>query len=152
MAKSKQLSPSLWALIGVGLYLALQKGAGFIAQQFQVLTPRINFQNPTFQGIQADVIVPIQNNTPASVPLDSLVGVVKYGTQALASVNINQAITIDANTTIDIPIDFDINYAQVGSSLINIINGGNYSSNFIFQGQAVVAGIVIPINQRIPLL
>lgn len=152
MAKTQKLSPTAYALIGVGIYLALQRGVGFIAQQFQILTPRINFDDPTFQGIKADVILPVQNNTPVTVTLNSLVGVVRYGSQVLANVYINQPISINANSTVDITIDFNINYAQVGSSLVNIINSGNYLSNFIFEGQAQVEGIVLPINQRIPLL
>ena len=152
MAKSKQLGGGIWALIGIGIYLALQKGVSFVASQFAVLTPRINFTNITFNGVQANVIVPIQNNTPASVPVQSLQGVIKYGNQVLSNVNLKQPTTIGANSTVDLTIDFYIDYAIVGGGIINIINSGNYVSNFFFEGQAVVGGLVIPVNQRIPLL
>lgn len=152
MAKSNQISPIQWAFIGIGAYLLFGKAVSFVANQFKVLTPRVNFGSITFQGIQANIIIPIQNNTPVTVPLNGVQGVIKYGQEVIGQVNVTGPIDISANSVEEIFVDFWITPQMVGGSIINLINSGNYVNSFSFQGNVVISDVVIPVNQKIPLL
>ena len=138
-------------LLAIGYYL-IKQGSGAISQRIIPGVPTIRFTNLNISGIRAKISLPITNNTPAPLPLDSFIGALWYGPHQLAQVNFTTPVMIRPGQTQVLPINAVTDFAQVGQEILDFVGSGQLLHPLYIKGNLISVRLVIPINQKIQLV
>lgn len=138
--------------IGALLYLAFQYLGGVVASYFSVGTPRFKVKalKPTF--FEGTLILPIINNTPASIPIDGFKGQLLYGQYKLADIAVNQPFSLTANDTAEMPVSVYIGYGDLSGNLVDLISSGSFLQSLRVKGHVFSKGVVVPVDNTIQLI
>jgi len=141
-----------WAGWGAILYFAAKYLGGAIASRFSVGMPRFQVKalRPTFfEGVLS---IPIQNNTPASIPIDGFKGQLLYGQYKLADVAVNQSFSLPAKDQADMNVNVYVGYGDFTGNLVDLISRGDFLQQLRVKGHVYSAGLVVPIDNTIQLV
>lgn len=123
--------------------------SGALASKVSVGT--LQAQGLTFSptGVNFTLIMPLNNNTGVSVPVDGFTGSLFYGPYNLAGLALVQPVTVQAGSSTALEFLVNIPYANLAGSVVDIIKSGNWLNGARVEGILNAAGVNIPINQPI---
>lgn len=133
-------------------YVLFQNLGNWLSQKISVGSIRLKMGSTVPTGQNVTLYIPVKNSAPVSYPLDSFQGVLYWGENPLAQVNITQAVTITASNTTEIPVSVFIPFANLGTQVVNVISSGDWLAGAKVKGMLRAAGINVPIQQTIQLL
>lgn len=145
MAKTDQALK--WAGIIAIIYLVANQAANAILARIFVGSPTIQLGTISLSGIEVTLKVPVSNNTPLPIPVDSLQATVNYGGQPLTDVYLNQSLQIAPNDTTILTFRAILDYAQLSQSVANIIDTQSWLQALTFKGFVTSAGVVFPFEE-----
>lgn len=88
----------------------------------------------------------IQNPSSVSVKLNSLIGQLSAGGKTLASVSAFPQMSIDGNAESVVTLTVEPSLVTAISFIINLIGQGVHGLDFLFEGNANVNNIVVPVK------
>ena len=133
-------------------YHFLKSTAGEMAKRIIVGQPTITFSGIGVQGIRAKLNLPVTNNTPAPLPIDSFKGALFYGPHKLAQIVMINGAVIRSGQKKVFSIDVRADFIEVGEEILNFVGSGNLIHPLYIKGQLVSANIVFPVNHKIRVL
>lgn len=141
-----------WLGVGVLLFLVARSYGRSIAAQFNIGRVKMNLKNADLNGVQFDINVPITNPLPVGLPIDSFVGVVRFGNYPLADVLITQPITIQSGDTKIYNLTGNVRYDQLATNIVDIITNRDFQNNLYLDATVKSAGIPYSFTQPINVL
>lgn len=134
-------------LIGAGVYILSQYVAGYAAKNFTVKSAKLRISNLTVTGVDGQVIMSVQNTTPAPVPIQSIAGEILYSGTPVASYVVNQPFTIEAESTTTLPpIAFSVPFLGLSRAITQAIATGDWATYATIRGIARAGGVNIPFS------
>lgn len=106
----------------------------------------------SFTSLKGRILMSMKNKLGVSVPVQSFTGFLFYGTYNLADLNLTSNVVLATGETTILPIEFEVQYAQLAANLITLFQAGTYLLPFSVKGTLVVEGLSIPIEQRITII
>lgn len=88
----------------------------------------VKISNITFSNISINVNFNIDNPNPFSISGTKISGKLNIGGNDIA--NINQNISVEKNSKVNVPISINVSTVSLGLTLINQLKQGNFSSSF----------------------
>lgn len=146
---AKRLNIKDWLLIAAGLYLAGKAIGGYAYKNFSFVSARIKMGALNYNGANGDIFLRIRNNTPAAIPIESIVGSLFYSGQQVAQFSQLSPFAIPANAQTEIQLGFFVPYQGVSSAITNAIASGQLQTFATAKGMARSAGVNIPFEQPI---
>lgn len=111
--------------------------------------PRIRLSNPTLTSVRAEITFPIENNNPVAFPLEGLIAQVVYGPYILATLVQSQPVEIKANDTTLLVFNTRLDYANLGGSIMALVESGEFLQTLRIRGEAISSGLKIPFDNPI---
>ncbi len=146
MAKQTDSVLRFAGILALGYFL-LNSVGNAIANRISIGRPLLRVNRISGLGVEVTLILPVVNSTPVSAPIDGLSGNIIYGNQVLSQVVLNRSLTITANNSTDLTFNASLDFAQLGTSVVNIIDSGEWLQSLRFKGQAVSKGVVFPFDR-----
>lgn len=135
-------------IAGIG-YLIFNAISNSIYSRLSFGNTRIRLGSITPQGVNATLTVPITNNNPVTFPLEDLRFLVLYGNNRLSEVVMPQPVDIAANETTELTFNSFLSFADLSSSIVNLIASGQFLQALRIQGTAASSGIIIPFTHTV---
>lgn len=149
MKQSRLIS---YAVIGFFLYTWLMdKGAQFSAK-FRVKAPRLKITRLAPTGAEMQLILPVENSSSTTIPVDDLDVQIYYSNEQIASTRLNRPVSIKAGETTPIYLNLFIPYAGLSVSVVNLIQTGQFETNVLADGTITSSGVTIPFTQTITFI
>lgn len=134
-------------LIGAGAYLLSQYAAGYAAKNFAVRSAKLRIGAITPTGLEGQVIMSVENSTPAAVPIQSIMGEILYSGTAIANFVVPEPFRLDSNAVTQLPpISFSVPFTGLSRAVIDAIATGNWATYATVRGIARAAGVNIPFS------
>ena len=135
-------------ILGIA-YLVINAISNAIYSRIQFGTTGIKLGTVTAQGVNVEITQPITNTNPVSFPVEQLEFNVLYGDNVLSRVVMPQEVSIEANETTLLEFDAFLNFGDLGGSVMDLINSGEYLQALRVKGFAKSSDIVIPFTNTI---
>lgn len=148
-AKKKELLTWQNLALVFGLYWFAKNFISQTASRVGFGVPNLKITNTSAFAISGKLILPVHNKLDVNVPIDSFVGVLSYGNNKLSDIIMPNSAEILANSTTEMVFDVELNFAQLGTSVLNLITSGQYLQQFRVVGTLSAAGLNYPLNQPI---
>lgn len=100
-------------------------------------------------GITGQIVMEIQNNSDVVASITGFIGKLIYADSPLADLAIQSPVTIQKGTSTIIPVNVEVNFAQLPTSIVQIISSGQYLSSLRVKGNLMGYGITVPIDYPI---
>lgn len=134
-------------LIGAGIYILGQYLSGYAAKNFAVKSAKLRVSRLTVEGIEGQVIMSVENATPAPVPIQSITGEILYTGSPVASFVSPESFEIAANAVTQLPpILFSVPFLGLSRAAINAISTGQWATFATIRGIARTGGVNIPFS------
>ena len=135
----------IFAAIGYAVYSLVNAATKLQFGQIQLTQKRIQFN-----GLHLTLNFPIVNNDrKTSLPFNGFKGQLLYGTSELAKITIPQTLVIQANSTVNLLVNVDINFLDLGVNLLALIRSGDWLNAAYIVGNIKSAGVLFPVRQKI---
>lgn len=139
----------LYAIIGVFIYNALKKkGYEFASRAFSPGVPQIKFTLLTPTGINANILLPVTNNTDLPLPVQSAEISLFYGNDFLGNTRLIEPVTIQARETTNIKLNLFISFAGLSASIIELIQSRQVGQLYA-SGTVTAGGVKIPFTYNV---
>lgn len=136
------------ALVGAVAFYLFKKAASKVWVQ----DIKMQIDSSSFTELKGRILMSMKNQLGVSVPVQSFTGALYYGTYNLADLNLTSNVVLATGETTILPIEFEVQYAQMAANLITLFQAGTYLLPFAVKGTLVVEGLSIPIEQRITII
>ncbi|MEL6143771.1 MAG: hypothetical protein AAFU67_19435, partial [Bacteroidota bacterium] len=114
--------------------------------------PSIRVNRFNFQGLNLDLSIPVTNNTPAGVAIESFVGRLMYGTYKLADINMLEPVTITGNGVSTLMTRVDVSIADLGQNVVSLIENQDWLQSLRIVGTLRALNVNFPVDQSIRLI
>lgn len=135
-------------ILAIGYFAFEHLGSAFLSK-LGFGRPALSVQSWQATHVAVSFRLPITNNTPVAIPVQSIQGNIKYGNNVLTNFFVSNHFVIEGNGTTQINFEGIIDYAQLTGSIANVIESREWLQALVFEGHVVSNNLIFPFRETV---
>ncbi|MBX2927020.1 MAG: hypothetical protein KF852_04230 [Saprospiraceae bacterium] len=144
--KNRRLGLILVAGIGIAAYMAYR-----LSTKIWVADTKLKKLTPTWEALTGTIVLEIENRSSTPIPIQGFSGEVLYNSISIADLRIGPSV-IQPRTKTELPVDFRALWAELPTSIEQILRSGSVWPSFSVKGQLYAGNLTIPIRQNLQIV
>lgn len=133
----------------LGAYLFFKWAGGALSDRFSVSYAGMRPRGFDLEGLKLEVRIRMRNETPASLPVDGVSGILKYMGAGVANFSVPTSFSIPANGETTQTVNVTIPIQNVTGAVEQVLTSGNFTTSFQLVGQVISGGVVFPFSANV---